>query len=618
MTADTLIQPIVDRMRAGDMPGALALAERALADHPASVPLVGLAAMAALRAGEKPRAEIHLRRQLALTPADRAARTNLALLLADLGRNDEALDLARDYGDSHRLSRLAGYLHQQTGEMAEAASAYDAALAAQPGDVEIWNNLGNVRAALGDGPGAVKAFETAIDRGGNTPDIFLNLCRALRRFESRAKRLNVAAEGHARFPDHADLAIEHGLALASNGRVVEAEAALREVLTTEEGFGAAHVELGLLLENLNKLDDLDQLISDAAARGLDAPEMSFLRGWSLRRRDRFAEAAVEAERIPSTISPIRSQQLKAEIADRLGHADEAFAAFAAMNAASLAEQGTLAGDTFRERTLAATARLPESAQLPPVPRGDDPHPAPMFIVGFPRSGTTLLDTMLMAMPELEVFEEQAMLAHVRTAFPTLAVESNTAQVQAARALYWQQAALLGKMDGRRVVDKHPLHMAHMGEVHRLFPDAQIVLVERHPCDVVLSCFMANFVLNQAMRSFTDIQEAARTYDAVFSAWESAEALLPLNTHRVRYERMVGNLEGELRPLIRFLGLEWHEDLLDHRKAAASRGVVRTASYAQIGQPIYSHARERWRRYRAHLEPILPILAPWVEKLGYEL
>jgi len=130
--------------------------------------------------------------------------------------------------------------------------------------------------------------------------------------------------------------------------------------------------------------------------------------------------------------------------------------------------------------------------------------------------------------------------------------------------------------------------------------------------------MANFVLNHAMRSFTDIEEAARTYDAVFTAWESAESLLPLKTHRVRYERMVGDLEGELRPLIDFLGLPWHEDLLDHQKAAASRGIVRTASYAQIGQPIYGHARERWRRYRKHLEAVLPILAPWVAKLGYEI
>ena len=148
-----------------------------------------------------------------------------------------------------------------------------------------------------------------------------------------------------------------------------------------------------------------------------------------------------------------------------------------------------------------------------------------------------------------------------------------------------------------MVDKHPLHMARMPLIHRLFPDAKIILVERHPCDAVLSCFMANFQLNHAMRSFTDLEEAARTYDAVFDAWTRAEALLPLQVHRIRYERMVEDLEGEMRPLLAFLGLPWDEKVLDNRASAAARGHVRTASYAQVTEPIYTRAAGRWERYR---------------------
>src|SRR5205085_4102374 len=98
-------------------------------------------------------------------------------------------------------------------------------------------------------------------------------------------------------------------------------------------------------------------------------------------------------------------------------------------------------------------------------------------------------------------------------------------------------------------------------------------VERHPCDAVLSCFMANFSLNHAMRSFTEIEEAARTYDAMLDAWTRAEALLPLNVHRIRYERMVENLEGEMRPLLAFLGIPWDAKVLDNRASAAERGYV---------------------------------------------
>ena len=172
--------------------------------------------------------------------------------------------------------------------------------------------------------------------------------------------------------------------------------------------------------------------------------------------------------------------------------------------------------------------------------------------------------------------------------------------------------------GRTAVDKHPLHMARMPLIHRVFPEAKIIFVERHPCDAVLSCFMANFTLNAAMRSFTRIEEAARTYDAVFDAWTRAEDLLPLRVHRVRYERMVEDLEAEMRPLLDFLGLAWDEKVLDNQAAARERGRVRTASYSQVGEPIYRRAAGRWEGYRDQLAPVLPILAPWAGRMGYEI
>ena len=115
----------------------------------------------------------------------------------------------------------------------------------------------------------------------------------------------------------------------------------------------------------------------------------------------------------------------------------------------------------------------------------------------------------------------------------------------------------------------------------------------------------------------DLEEAARTYDAVFVNYRRARELLPLSVHEVRYERMIADLAGEMRPLLAFLGLEWRDEVLDNQASAARRGTVRTASYAQIGQPLYQRAVGRWERYRAHLEPVLPILDPWIERLGYK-
>lgn len=617
--SETLLRAAAGALRAGDFAAAAAQAGQVLAAEPDSLPALAMGALAALRMGRRDEAEALMRRQLALTPEDRAVRGNLATMLVETGRKAEALALARDHGGHHRLARLAGWLHQQAGDNAAAEEAYGAAVTAEPRDFEAWNNLGNLRAERGERVGAAQALERAVSLGASAPEIFLAWCQVLTGVENRPKRLRAAEEGLLRFPGFHELEVERALALAADWRMDEAIDALCAAAASEETFGSAHVELGLLYENLTRLDDLDALLAEAEGRGLDAPEMDFLRAWSLRRKDRYEEAAAYAERIPASINPLRTAQLRGEIADRLGQSDTAFAAFSAMNRESVGQAPPPPGPTYREMLEASLLGLPALAALPSPHPIDDGMRDPAFIVGFPRSGTTLLDTLLGAYGELQVFEEQPMLSEVRDECPDLPVLTDPRRVADARAHYRDAAERHGgPAEGRRVLDKHPLHMALVPDIHRLFPRADVVLVERHPCDAVLSCFMANFTLNHAMRSFTDLEEAARTYHAVFSHWERAIELLPVRVHRVRYERMVADLEGEMRPLVEFLGLDWRDEVLDNEALAQSRGVVRTASYAQIGQPIYTHARERWRRYRQHMEPVLPILAPWVEKLGYEL
>ena len=607
---------IAARARRGDWLGALADAERALLAQPSTPALLSFAALAALRIGDDTRGEFYLRRQLESNPADRVVAANLATLLGRTGRREEALELADNHDGHPRLARLAGYLNLDAGSHAAAVAAYEVALAAHPEDAESWNNFGNALAALGQTTRAIAAFERAINGGAPGFQVFLNLSSVLGQTDNREGRLLTIRDGVSRFPAEPELMIELGLAEAACGNFDSAVAALRRVAMSEAAIGAATIELGLLYENLNRLEDLDCLIAAAEARGVDQPELDFLKAWSLRRRSRFADADVLAKRIPATINPIRAAQLRAEVADRLGRTDEAFAEFAAMNRAALAARPAPPGQTYRQMIEAGTAAIcPGPAQS----ASDRPGAQPVFLVGFPRSGTTLLDTLLSCYDQLHVFEEQPMLAQVMAEFPSVAEAHDPDLLAAARTRYLDLAeAIGGPISGRQIIDKHPLHMAQMQFIHRLFPLASIVLVERHPYDAVLSSFMANFVLNPAMRSFADLEEAARTYDAVFTNWERARELLPLHLHTVRYERLVANLEGELRPLIAFLGLPWREEVLDNKTSAARRGHVRTASYAQVGQALYSHAVGRWKSYRAHLVPVLPILRPWAERMDYAM
>ena len=130
--------------------------------------------------------------------------------------------------------------------------------------------------------------------------------------------------------------------------------------------------------------------------------------------------------------------------------------------------------------------------------------------------------------------------------------------------------------------------------------------------------MQPFDLNPAMANFLDLEDAARLYDLALSFWERARAILPLQVHMLRYEALVEDKHAEMRALLAFLGLPWDARVLDNQATAAARGPIITPSYAQVAQPIYQRARGRWERYRAELAPVLPILAPWAEKLGYSL
>jgi tetratricopeptide (TPR) repeat protein len=614
------LAPALAAFRRGDLAAARRAAEAALAAGPDSPPLLSLAGLAAARMGDPAGAIPHFRRLLELDPADGATRLNLATALAACGRFDEAAEAGAS--DDPRLLRVAAYAHQQAGRTAAAAAAYDRVVAAFPDDFESWNNLGNARFASGDFEGAIAALGRAIDLRPDIVQIYVNLSEALsqaERFEDRARVMRAAA---ALAPHDPAVQAELGLAEASVRNFPAAEAAYREAIRRDSRFNQAWLELGLLLENLNRVDDLAALVADAEARGFDAPEIGFLRAWALRRQRRFEEALPLAEAIPATIHPVRRAQLLAEIADRLGDPDRAFAAFEEMNRAALAARPGWAGPSYREQVAAAAALIdPEQvARWSPVALPDAP-PAPVFIVGFPRSGTTLLDTLLMNVPSLHVLEEMPVLAAVddRLRGDSRLAGLASDEAEALRGRYFEALAELSPPPaGTTVVDKYPLHMTRMPLIHRIFPDAKIILVERHPCDAVLSCFMANFQLNVAMRSFTDLAEAALTYDAVFDAWSRAERSLPLAVHRIRYERMVEDLEGEMRPLLDFLGLPWDEKVLDNRASAAKRDHIRTASYSQVTEPIYRRAAGRWQRYREQIAPVLPILAPWAERMGYAL
>jgi tetratricopeptide (TPR) repeat protein len=324
---------------------------------------------------------------------------------------------------------------------------------------------------------------------------------------------------------------------------------------------------------------------------------------------------------------------QAQILDKLKDYDGAFAAFAAMNEVAAREAKIIKID--KDDYLAQVEILIEAAdaeiigrwrelKVPGVAPG---HRAPpVFLVGFPRSGTTLLDQIIDAHPDFQVIEEKPLLRLVRDmaqaldgGYPDSLATMGESDRDAMRKAYW--AALDAEGADRRnkiVVDKMPLNLIHVGLIARVFPEAKIILALRHPADGVLSCFMQNFQINGSMVNFHTLQDAAHLYDRVMTLWEKSEKLLPISVHEIRYENLIGDLRREVEPLLHFLGAEWNEAQADPAAHARARGTIRTPSYQQVTQPIYSSAADRWRRYEKHVAPVLPLLEKHIRHFGYSL
>jgi tetratricopeptide (TPR) repeat protein len=616
--SSSILAEAIRLRQANDPRGALALAEAHCDDHEHGAAFLTIAGMAALELGEAGRALGHLERLVALRPDDLDARADYAKALLGSGHDDAAL--AQAEGSPHpALARLEAWIRQNRGEDRAAVAAYARALSREPADAMSWNNLANIHAKVGNTERAIAAFENAITHAPGEPLIYLNLADVLRTADRGSARLKVARDAAAIAPDNRAVQTELAMALAHVEELDEAISVLEAAVARWPEFGESHLELGRLYEATNRTDALAAFLAklDPAAC---PPEVAFLQAWLAQREGRFEDAMRHAQAIPATIHPMRREALIGNIAERLGDSAAAFAAFERMNVAALADAPPRKGPSYRESIEAELARW--SAQwaagwTPPLA----PDPArrdPIFLVGFPRSGTTLLDTMLMGLPELSVLEERPMLAELLTELgeedlPGLSHERMTQL----RDGYFASAVRNGWQEGCWLVDKHPLNMARVPAIHRLFPNARFILAERHPADVVLSCYMANFRLNFAMRSFTDLTEAALTYDTVFRAWHRARDLFGIAAHAVRYERLIADPRGELKPLVDWLDLEWNDQLLKHEDTARTRGRVRTASYAQIGEKLYTRASGRWRRYADQLSQVQPILDPWVRLMDYD-
>ena len=252
--------------------------------------------------------------------------------------------------------------------------------------------------------------------------------------------------------------------------------------------------------------------------------------------------------------------------------------------------------------------------------------SPVFLIGFPRSGTTLLDQILNTSSVIETLEEkplvQKMLIRFQAhgfSYPKDLNLLNFELVEDLKNAYFQEVSSHSKDRPETImIDKLPLNTIDMGLIHRVFPKSKMIFALRHPADTCLSCFFQNFSLNEAMIHFLDLTDTAKFYGMVMDLWHNYTKILSLDYHVVRYEDLVSDFEGETKKLFQFLKVPWERSVYEYNSQAKTKQKITTPSYHQVVEPLYKRSMYRWKNYAAHLKPIFEILEPHIRKFGYSL
>ena len=250
--------------------------------------------------------------------------------------------------------------------------------------------------------------------------------------------------------------------------------------------------------------------------------------------------------------------------------------------------------------------------------------SPVFLMGFPRSGTTLLDSILRSHSCIEVLEEKPFISKIRDKF----FKSHNNLINSLEKLDSQQILSIQTeyldllniendflLSDKIIIDKFPLNIIEIGFIKRIFPSSKFIISLRHPCDVILSCFTSNFKINEGMANFYDLESSAILYNEVFFLFQQYRNIFDIDYFMIKYEDVIKDFKPTINNLLNFLDLKWEDNLTDFNNTALNRNRINTPSYSQVIQPLYDSSINRWKNYK-EINNIYPTIEKWVEDFNY--
>jgi tetratricopeptide (TPR) repeat protein len=624
---------------------------RATEIEPASAELHNNLGAALSELGRHEEAALSYRRAIELRPGSAELHNNLGLALVGLDRSEEAaasyrraIEIAPDYGPAHNN---LGVVLSRLGRIEEAAASYRCAIAITPGDAEAHNNLGAALSKLDRHQEAAEGYRRAIEIEPDHAEAHNNLGNALARLdrvddafacyrhaieiepdyaeayanlgtlEVRSRRYDAAVVSFRRA-----LAISPEIAEAHNGlahalaqarQPAEAIAHYEKALGIKPDYAEAHNNLGIALRMLGRIEEGRRAIETAIRLAPDRVEFYASLAASSKRfteADPHLAAMEELARNLASLSNEDRLQLHFALGKALADAGKHRQAFDHLLAGNALKRRQTAYDEAAALAAFDRIRTVFSAEIMRDKAGfGHPSAVPVFIIGMPRSGTTLVEQILAshsrvfgageigdftdAVAQLGATDQAA--ASFRDGIPDVSglqlhqLGANYVERLRARA----PAAL-------RITDKLPANFSLAGLIHLALPNARIIHTRRDPVDTCLSCFSILFGGHQPQTY--DLRELGRYYRAYAALMEHWRRVLPPGVMlEVQYEELVADLEHQARRLVAHCGLDWEDACLEFHK---TQRPVWTASVNQVRQPIYRTAVGRWRPYKDMLGPLL--------------
>ena len=411
-----------------------------------------------------------------------------------------------------------------------------------------------------------------------------------------------------------------------------AEENLKKSLDLKPNLMTAFNNLFDLYDKSNQLEKFSDLLSKAKKELDDKELVSFFSGLHQYKKKNYQETIdiLENSNLEknNVIHNINKFNILAKSYDQVEKFDKAFKHFKKNNDLINIHYGKNIDENIYTKYIDIRINFFENFQLNDWKQYsiNDKSDDPIFLIGFPRSGTTLLDSIFRTNNNVEVIEEKPIIKNflvqlekkTKNKLNNIKNLSND-EIKEMRNFYFNERdQYIKNKNAKIIIDKLPLIVVNVGEILRFFPNSKFVFALRHPYDSVLSCFMQQFALNPAMKNFLSIKRSAYLYDLVMKSWKTYLKIFPINFHYIKYEDVVTDFENSTKEIFKFLNLDWSNKAKDFYKTAKDRTDISTPSYNQVTSPLYLKSINRWKNYEENFKDVENNLQKWINEFEYKI